>query len=134
MLYPKLKNVHIDACYSSDLKRAVDTAALITDIKPTFDCRLRERDFGSLQGKKLTEVLAMETLPADVETVEQIKTRLHSFLTDIRTTHAKDETILMVSHGFTIKVLIGYVKDYDTQTILNMKTVENCSVTELEII
>lgn len=134
MLYGKLRHVHIDACYSSDLQRAVNTAEIITDLKPVLDYRLRERNFGSLQGKRLTDVLAMEIMPPDVETVEQISTRLESFFNDLRTTHTKDETILIVSHGFTIKVMIGYLNNYDTQTILNMKTVENCSVTELEII
>ena len=47
----KLANEKIDAIYSSDLKRANDTAEIIGkshNILTTLDKRLRERDFGDL--------------------------------------------------------------------------------------
>lgn len=54
-----LRNIGIGALYSSDLKRAVQTAEIIsekTGVQPVYDADLRERNIGSWQGLMLEEV------------------------------------------------------------------------------
>ena len=51
----RLKEEAIDAFYSSDLSRALDTAKEIgkrISLQPTKDKRIRERNLGFFQGKK----------------------------------------------------------------------------------
>lgn len=56
----RLKNEEIDIVYSSDLKRAADTAKEIAkfhkNIPVYFTEELRERNLGSLQGMKVKSV------------------------------------------------------------------------------
>ncbi|HEX9371110.1 MAG TPA: histidine phosphatase family protein, partial [Roseiflexaceae bacterium] len=61
----------IDAIYSSDLKRAWETARAVAaalDLAPRLDPSLREIDVGSWSGLTSTEVLARDT-----DTYERIK-------------------------------------------------------------
>lgn len=47
----KLANVSFDAVYASPLKRAVQTANLISSTTPTLDERLVEFDYGTWNGQ-----------------------------------------------------------------------------------
>lgn len=57
-----LRNTHYDALYSSDLKRAIDTAQIIKDENRVSDLDIhinknfREISFGSLEGLNSTEL------------------------------------------------------------------------------
>lgn len=128
----RLRDFHIDCCYTSDLQRAVDTTGVIASYKPKLavyeDSRLRERYFGSFQGCTFPASLDDFTPPEETETPEAIAERLQSFLADIRARHA-DETVLIVSHGFTIRVLmavVGYVQSAELETVDDLK---NASLT-----
>lgn len=132
----RLKNWDIDCCYTSDLQRAVDTTRQIAAHKPQLiireDARLRERYFGSFQGSVFPESLEDFTPPEETETPEAIATRLRSFLSDIRSRHA-GETVLVVSHGFTIRVLmsvVGYIESTDLEAVDDLK---NTSLTIIEV-
>ena len=54
-LRPVLAEERFDGIWSSDLVRAVDTARLAVG-EPTVDPRLREMDFGDLEGRKWAEI------------------------------------------------------------------------------
>lgn len=61
MLAMHLRNIGPGALYSSDLRRAVDTAEIVGEklgLKPVYDKRLRERNIGQWQGLTLTEMQA----------------------------------------------------------------------------
>jgi probable phosphoglycerate mutase len=49
-LKPLLADQQFDAIWSSDLHRAIATAALAIDVAPRIDPRLREMGFGELEG------------------------------------------------------------------------------------
>lgn len=56
-----VRNIGMSALYSSDLKRAVETAELLAerlDSNPIYDSRLRERNIGSWQGLTMEEMQA----------------------------------------------------------------------------
>ena len=55
-----VRNIGMRALYSSDLRRAVETAELLAErlvFEPIYDARLRERNIGAWQGLTLDEAL-----------------------------------------------------------------------------
>ena len=55
-LKPLLAAQRFDSVWSSDLRRAIDTANLATGITPRTDARLREMCFGNIEAKPWPEV------------------------------------------------------------------------------
>ena len=54
-----VRNIGMEALYSSDLRRAKDTAEIIAgtaNVKPVYDMRLRERGMGEWQGLTINEI------------------------------------------------------------------------------
>lgn len=103
--------------YSSDLLRAKQTAEILNkklNLPIIYDIRLRERSFGSIEGKLWKEAGSDLSLidqaqkynyrPYGGEAVEDVKQRLLSFLDDI-VHNKKGEKILVVTHGGIIRLL-----------------------------
>ncbi len=127
----------IDAIYSSDLKRAVATAAAFRVHYPDTpyfeDTRLRERKFGDAQGTR-RDTLNWEQVwsakdPAiipNAETIDEFTTRVKDFLNDIKL--QQYESILVVAHGGVLNRV---------QFILNPHHAEyphaNASILEIDI-
>lgn len=125
-----------DVIYSSDLKRAKQTAETISgkikDIDIHLDVRLRERYGGQIEGTTVDERVEKwgdhwRELDLGMETGWEISERGMACLEEIIASH-RDENILVVSHGAFIKQLL--------RTLFPNKDVEgsleNCSVTVLE--
>lgn len=86
-----LANEHIDEVYSSPLKRAKDTAKAIVDQHPNrkydrmqfwYDKRLKERGFGSLEGRKYDRSKPKRDSIDGIEQTDVFCARLASFLSD----------------------------------------------------
>ena len=119
----RLASERIDAVYSSDSPRALETATQILNLQqqaPAFqkDARWQEICFGEWDGltyeevetKWKSEVTAwyadpLHVAPPGGETMLQMSKRVQSALDELRSKH-KDETILIVSHGGVIQVLL----------------------------
>jgi probable phosphoglycerate mutase len=113
-LAARLGSMPIDALYTSDLGRAVQTARIIaatTGLEPVPDARLRERHLGIFQG--LTKPEAGDLFPDEFaeyvrlghyyhipggESGEQRTRRSVAALTDIAERH-RDATVVVVTHG-----------------------------------
>jgi broad specificity phosphatase PhoE len=127
-----LRNIGIGALYTSDLRRAAETADVIckhTGIECKADKRLRERDIGRWQGLKLDEV--KEWFPKDYEeymadrmayvfpggeSLVQVQERTCAAFNDILKEDAA-ETVAIVSHTVSIRVLLMTLIDgYDAVT------------------
>ena len=103
-LKENIKGKKIDAVFSSDLKRAVDSAKLtfegITPIKT--DSRLRECNYGDYNGKPsvivepLQEKHIEERFPGG-ESYEDVKLRVADFLDFLRNSYS-DRKVAIVSH------------------------------------
>lgn len=120
----RLKDIEIDAIYSSNVKRAVQTAEIVNsfglDIK--FDERLAERDPGSFIGKKRSEIdknlwnsLTIERTDEGAETLKAGLIRTKSILEEIKELN-KDKKVLIVTHNFICKciwMLMEEVTDMD---------------------
>ena len=127
----RLKNEIFDAIYSSDLQRALDTTTEIAKFHPYLhinnDKRLRERYFGSFQGQIFPEKMEDFTPSDEIETPEAIALRLNDFLTEIFAKHP-DDTLLIVSHGFTIRTMFSLFYGMDAKNTTEIEDIKNTSV------
>lgn len=106
-LAERLKKEKFDIIYSSDLKRASDTAKEIAKYHPHvpihFTKELREVDVGDFTGKSYGET-DWNNLPKNLERPEMVQERVRKFLNKILK-EDKNKTVLLVSHDYTNKAL-----------------------------
>lgn len=112
--------VTFDVLYTSDLKRAADTANAVVQlfsVQAEVDSALRERHFGALQGLSISEapLLRPDIWKAHIsrdldheleggESIQQLAKRVQSILDRILEQHS-GKTILIVSHGGTLDMM-----------------------------
>lgn len=119
-----VRHIALGALYSSDLRRAKDTAVPIAEacgFTPRYDARLRERNIGAWQGLTLEEVSSwyadayrvcmVDPDHAPVpggETRADVKQRVLAAFDDILA-QEMGETVGVVSHTTTMKVLLTHL-------------------------
>lgn len=112
----------VDAVYSSDLKRAVQTARVISrphGLAVTVDASLRELDHGVLEGLTFEEIRAgfpdfmrvWRSEPAEApvpggERLIDVGERAWEGLGRIVRRHGAEETVVIVSHNFPILTVL----------------------------
>lgn len=122
----RLAGEEIHTIYTSDLRRAMDSAEAIAEhhaAEIIAESRLREGDFGQWEGLTYAEIEARDPeavaawhadllnfAPPDGETPLQMANRIASFLEEIKVRHA-DETLLLVAHGGSLQILICKLLD-----------------------
>lgn len=128
-LAEQLRDTPFDAVYSSDLRRAHETAEIVAaphDVPVVADPGLREIDVGSWSGltrKEIEQRFPDGTRP-DGETRDEHAARVLEAVERI----ARENPglrILVVTHGGTMRALHGHVSE------LPFHPVENCGVLEL---
>lgn len=129
-----LSSIHFECIYSSDLRRAYQSAEIILnvlDFKPPllYDQRLRERYFGSFEGQRFPVDYDTFSPPPETESPEKIAIRLDSFLRMLSSTYPNNSNILIVSHGFTIKVLIALLDGKSPESLESLDDISNASLT-----
>ena len=109
----RLKGEKIDAIYSSDLKRAMDTAKEIAVFHPKTPFKivkeLRETDVGCLEGKKGIE-WTLGNRPKEFESLESMRKRAKKILAKAHKAHPTG-TVLFVSHAGINKMLARVILD-----------------------
>jgi alpha-ribazole phosphatase len=142
----RLAKEKIDAVYASDLGRAANTAKAIADKHGLLVGLLpdmREIHFGQWEGKTYVELqqLFPELVkdwfaqPADLaipegETFRQVKERAYGALLRLAQEH-KGQTIVVASHGGTIRAVLCAVLDIDLNKLWQIKQ-DNTAVSILE--
>jgi broad specificity phosphatase PhoE len=128
-LADELESTPFDAVYSSDLRRARETAEILAaphGVPVHADIGLREIDVGSWSG--LTRAEIAERFPEgrrpDGETHEQHGARVREAVVRIARAHL-GERILLVGHGGTIRAIHDVISD------LPYHPVPNCHVLEV---
>jgi probable phosphoglycerate mutase len=112
--------IAFDVLYTSDLKRATDTANAVVQlfaVEAQVDSALRERHFGALQGLSIHEAPLVRPdiwqahISRDLEheleggeSIQQLALRVQQILDQIQKKHA-GKTILIVSHGGTLDMM-----------------------------
>jgi broad specificity phosphatase PhoE len=125
-----LEELELDAIYTSDLRRAAETAEIIhagRDIPLWRERGLREIDVGSWSG--LTRAEIEERFPGaehhDGETPEAMRERVVGTVTAIAGRH-DGERLLIVSHGGALRALLHHALEDDS-----VPPVQNCAIYRL---
>ena len=118
----KIGNICFDAVFSSPLRRAVRTAAILGGVgedEVTIDQRLIEADFGPYELKRYWLLGPAMTLywmfpevfpaPEGVESVSSMVRRSASFLGDLE--KEPYENVLVACHGGIMRALSGHLAD-----------------------
>lgn len=146
MVADRLANEPVSAIYSSDLSRAFFTAGAIAakhNLQVIAVPELREINFGEWEGLTYTNINSgwpktmskLFTSPEDVkipggESFPELKERASKALDRIVANHA-DETIVVVSHGGTIRTLLCAALNINLNYVWNIKQ-DNTAVSILE--
>ena len=124
----RLADMSIDALYSSDLRRAYETAEIIAAAKGleiTADSDLREIDIGAWSG--LTRAQIEERFPGmdrqDGETSDAFDARAVGVLHRIANAH-EHQRVLVVTHGGVVRALERHLFDEPRDVLRNCELVE----------
>lgn len=142
----KLSEVDFTAIFASPLVRAAQTAQIIRPTQTvTYDWRLREFDYGQWDGQltwKLRQdhpqffdenqnLLPGSQVLSGGETHVQALARLRSFFQTAVSNLPADAQILIVSHGYTIKLIVALILGLDDQHVATLNEPDNAGVTKI---
>ncbi len=131
----RFKDKHIDALYSSDLTRAMDTAEEIRKhhegLELIIDKRLRERYFGKLEGTVRPNI-DWDNLPSYVETDQQLYDRARSFLDDALDLY-EGKTVVAVTHGGMKRTFYTLLHGLPVEHNKDWEPIHNTSVSEFDV-
>lgn len=127
----QFKDYSINKAYTSPLGRAAETSEIILqghNIAPIYDKRLKEVNFGILEGintqlvKKLHVETTdwMDTLETDYrpykgEDLHDVINKHIEFLNDIIASSKEDDTVLIVGHGCSLYGLVKTLVPHDAR-------------------
>lgn len=147
-LAERMKDVHIDALYSSDLQRTMITAGAVQkyhDLPLHTDKRLREVRMGVWEGMSWGDVIHNDGEQYNYfsnnpdlwhvegsESWDHLRERLYSAVTDIASRH-DGQTIAIVSHGTAIRALMCKILNVEGKDIHSVKHGDNTCVSLLEV-
>lgn len=147
LLEEKFKNIHLDAIYSSPLKRAVFTADAVNKyhgLEIKLENELREIDGGEFEGNfwKDLPTLFPESAKLWVNDPARFYTQSGESMTDVyeRVTTAvkniakrqENRTVAVVSHGCSIRNILCYAKYNSIDNINKVKWCDNTGVSLIE--
>jgi alpha-ribazole phosphatase len=135
-LRDRLAMERLTAIYSSDLKRAADTASIIAtrhNLNVTICPELREIDFGILEGLEFGEIhtkfpaveqmwLTRSSALAypEGEKLLEFENRVSKFEDRLKN-HRQDETVLVVAHAGTLRTIICRLLELEMKNRWNIK-------------
>lgn len=144
-LRDRIKNIDIDVIYSSPIKRALNTANILRgnkNIDIVTDDRLMEMCFGDYEGKKI-DIIQKENPNWDIklimqgnveicspngENLKEVRERISKLMNKIIAENI-GKSILIVTHGITLKALMYYFKDKD----VNSEVMGQATLTKINI-
>ena len=140
-LQSKINKLKIDIIFSSPLKRAKDTAKIITNNKLpiNIDDRLIERDWGLCERASLDIVdrvkcwnCNLDYKENSIEPLSQFIKRISEFIEDIKVKY-KDKNILIVTHSAVSRVIYYYLNGFPKDGDLSKKNISNLEIKEYKI-
>ena len=131
----RLKHEKIDVIYSSELKRAADTAKEIAKYhKKTpiyFVKELKEFDHGSATGK-YTKDIDFNNPPKDMETPASMHRRVKNLLDRVYKKYP-NSTIVFVGHGGINRAVLAVIFNKPAESINKISKQSNTAVSIFEI-
>ena len=124
----RYENVELDAVFTSDLRRAYDTAKIMFEGKdvPIFlDSRLRECDYGDLTKAPRPQLEAVRSQSISKpfpngESLEQAMERMKSFLADLSNNY-EGKTLVVIGHAATRFGLEHHINGISLKELLSGK-------------
>ena len=129
----KLKDIKFDKVFSSPLKRAKETAEIISNQQVIVDDRLIERYNGELEGKLKTEIEVYPDFndPNDtrfgIESLDSFKTRINNFLDEIVKKY-KGQNVLVATHAGVCLYVRCYFEGEPNGILYDCYKLKNCEV------
>ena len=138
----------IERVQSSDLHRARETTELLrdyVDAPVTFDSNWRERDWGVFQGLPANDWFerfpeyalqqrgpeAAHETPDSGESLVEVRERVIEGWERLLAESEPVETVLIVAHGGPIRLILGYLKDFDIAEAILDQPQSNCAINEV---
>ncbi|WP_039657457.1 histidine phosphatase family protein [Clostridium tyrobutyricum] len=148
-LHHRLINEKIQLIYSSESKRAFDTAKIIQgnrDIPFYTSKELNEINMGEWEGMKQIDIIkkyhkawnnfwnepAKYTSIGEGESYEKLKNRVIPALENIINSN-QGKSIMIVTHRITLKVIMSYFKNQDINVISNNLDINPASLSKINI-
>jgi len=142
-----MANFSLQAIYTSDLDRAIETAAVIADchppLTPRSDARLREVFFGEWEGLTAEQVTAgwpreaaawradsLRHRPPGGETLETVQIRVSQAIANIITEYPRGE-VAIVGHSGSLRAVVAYALTA-TPSVSRHFIFDNCSLSTIE--
>ena len=114
----ELSNIKFDLIFSSPLKRAIQTAKIVTNSQIILDNRIIERSFGKLEGKYSIEDYESRVKEFQIETLNDLQKRVYSFLDDLIHKYKNVNNILIVTHACIVQMIEKYFLNANTNETL----------------
>lgn len=143
----RFRGLEVSALYASDLRRALQTAAVVAEavgVPVIKDSRLRERNLGELEGTTHASVKPSvigfeaglvrdpDARPAGGESIRDLYRRAAAFCDDLR--RRPPETpgdVVVVAHGGTLRVLRAYLNGITVEQ-MPWEPLENARVLRID--
>ncbi|MGC9468339.1 MAG: alpha-ribazole phosphatase [Anaerolineae bacterium] len=137
----------LEAIYTSDLKRAWQTAQIVAGpqgLTPQADPRLRELDFGAWQGLTYRQIAEQDPdrlaawnadrvhrAPPRGESLAAMAQRVGSLITELRATHTSG-AVALVGHGGSIRMIPCLLLEHPLGAYWQFE-VDNTALAEIEL-
>ena len=116
-----LNNINFDIIVSSPLKRAIQTANIVSGNKIIkIDNRIIERSFGTLEGKYSISNYEEKINLYKIETFSSLCDRVYSFLDELKDSYNNVNNVLIVTHEGIAQIIETYFNK--NMNISNWKT------------
>lgn len=137
-----IKDYNIDLIISSPLKRARKKAEIINETVKCniiFEDSLKERGYGIFEGmirKEINDELINSDILnnyyinkeyKEIETIQSLCSRVWKLLDNLKPKY-KDNNILLVTHGGTIRAINGYFNGINEKGIIDNPGLKNCEI------
>lgn len=141
LLAHKLKNLSIDIIISSTMRRAKETAGIISnelEVPVVEMDELVETCVGVYEGltreeaKNKYPLMWEKNAPEGAETLESVEERVHKAINLIRNEYSGSQSILIVTHGYITKVIYKYLNNSSKEDFLKYR-LNNCEYEEYSI-
>lgn len=147
LLGDKFKSINYDAIYSSDLKRAINTAKAVNhkNLEIHTTNKLREIFGGKWENMYFKDIPLMYPKEFDIwdksmqllempdgESFKEFSDRISSEIDSIAKDN-KGKTVIIATHGTAVKAYLCYVKYSDYAKISEIDWADNTAVTKIEI-
>lgn len=133
----KLKGIKFDKVFSSPLKRAFETAKIITDEPIEIDDRIIERCKGQLEGKLKTEYENMldfineNEQKLGIESLSDLRGRIKNFFDELEEKYA-GKNILVVTHAEASIFIRCYFEGESKGGNYNNYKLQNCEILQYD--